>query len=169
MKHLKEYEEQDLRDLMGDLETIGHEQIKGLYMQTINSGGNSIGRIFFAYNDEDLVRLFKKEFQPIIGDPKYPIQQMGAAWKGGGMLHSKFIDAFVDYAVSSDIFRYIYVVDDLKVRNSASKKPGMISFPTYNSFLVSDQLEKNFHNAKEKLTSGAFKEEFEDETDTITI
>jgi hypothetical protein len=55
------------------------------------------------------------------------------------------------------------------VINSASKKPGMISFPAYNSFLVSDQLEKNFINAKEKLTSGDFKEEFEDEMDTITI
>ena len=168
MKHLREFDDQEIQDLMGDLETVGHEQMKGLYMQTINSGGNSIGRIFFAYNDGELVRIFEKEFQSIIGDPAYP-KQMGSAWKGGGTLHNQFIDAFVAYADSSDIFRYVYIVDDLKVLNSASKKPGMISFPAYNSFLVSDQLEKNFINAKEKLTSGDFKEEFEDEMDTITI
>jgi len=46
MKHLREFDDQEIQDLMGDLETIGHEQMKGLYMQTINSGGNSIGRIF---------------------------------------------------------------------------------------------------------------------------
>lgn len=168
MKHIKEYEEQDVRDLMGDLETVGHEQLKGWYIQTIGSRGDSIGRIFFAYNDGELVRIFEKEFQPIIGDPAYP-KQMGSAWKGGGTLYNQFIDAFVAYADSSDIFRYVYIVDDLKVLNSASKKPGMISFPAYNSFLVSDQLEKNFYNAKEKMTSGDFKEEFEDEMDSITI
>ena len=168
MKHLREFDDQEIQDLMGDLETVGHEQMKGLYMQTINTGGNSIGRIFFAYNDGELVRIFEKEFQPIIGDPAYP-KQMGSSWKGGGTLYNQFIDAFVAYADSSDIFRYVYIIDDLKVINSASKKPGMISFPAYNSFLVSDQLEKNFINAKEKLTSGDFKEEFEDEMDTITI
>jgi len=94
---------------------------------------------------------------------------MGSSWKGGGTLYNQFMDAFVAYADSSDIFRYVYIIDDLKVINSASKKPGMISFPAYNSFLVSDQLEKNFINAKEKMTSGDFKEEFQDEMDSITI
>ena len=61
------------------------------------------------------------------------------------------------------------MIKDLKVRDASSKKPGLISFPTYNSFLVSEQLEKNFYSIKEKMTSGDFKEEFEDEMDSITI
>ena len=37
------------------------------------------------------------------------------------------------------------------------------------SIIVSEQLEKNFYSIKEKMTSGDFKEEFEDEMDSITI
>jgi hypothetical protein len=168
MKHLREFDDQEIQDLMGDLETVGHEQIKGWYIQTVSFGGDSIGRIFFAYNDDELEKIFGEEFRSFTEDPGYP-HKVGQAWKGERTLHNNFIDAFVGYASFSEKFRYVYSIDDLKVRDVASKKSGMISFPTYNSFLVSEQLEKNFYNAKEKMTSGDFKEEFEDEMDSITI
>ena len=37
MKHLREFDDQEIQDLMGDLETVGHEQLKGWYMQTTSS------------------------------------------------------------------------------------------------------------------------------------
>lgn len=168
MKHLKEYEEENVRDLMGDLETVGHEQLKGWYMQTASSGGDGRGRMIFAHNEEELVKIFGEEFGSFTRDSSYP-NKMGQAWKGGKTLHNNFIDAFVEYASYFEKFPSISIIKDLKVRDAASKKPGLINFPTYNSFLVSEQLEKNFYNAKEKMTSGDFREEFEDEMDAITI
>ena len=168
MKHLKEYEDEDVRDLMGDLETVGHEQLKGWYMQTNSSGGEGMGRMIFAHNEEELIKIFEQEFNYFTREPGYP-NKVGQAWKGGKTLYNNFIDAFVGYASDFEKFPFISMIKDLKVRDASSKKPGLISFPTYNSFLVSEQLEKNFYNAKEKMTSGDFKEEFEDEMDTITI
>ena len=168
MKHLKEYEEEDVRDLMGDLETVGHEQLKGWYMQTNSSRGEGMGRMIFAHNEEELIKIFGEEFNYFTREPGYP-NKVGQAWKGGKTLYNNFIDAFVGYASDFEKFPFISMIKDLKVRDASSKKPGLISFPTYNSFLVSEQLEKNFYNAKEKMTSGDFKEEFEDEMDSITI
>ena len=168
MKHLREFDDQEIQDLMGDLETVGHEQLKGWYMQTTSPSGEGMGRMIFAHNEEELIKIFGKEFRSFTRDPGYP-NKIGQAWKGGKNLYNNFIDAFVGYASNFEKFPFISVIGDLKVRDASSKKPGMISFPTYNSFLVSEQLEKNFYNAKEKMTSGDFKEEFEDEMDSITI
>jgi hypothetical protein len=168
MKHIREFDDQEIQDLMGDLETVGHEQLKGWYMQTNSSSGEGMGRMIFAHNEEELIKIFGEEFRSFTRDPGYPIK-IGQAWKGGKPLHNNFIDAFVGYASYFEKFPFISIIKDLKVRDASSKKPGLISFPTYNSFLVSEQLEKNFYNAKEKMTSGDFKEEFEEEMDTITI
>jgi len=163
MKHLREFDDQEIQDLMGDLETVGHEQMKGWYMQT-----KGMGRMIFAYNEEELIKIFGEEFNYFTREPGYP-NKVGQAWKAGNSLYNNFIDAFVGYASHFEKFPFISMIGDLKVRDASSKKPGMISFPTYNSFLVSEQLEKNFYNAKEKMTSGDFKEEFQDGMDSITI
>ena len=62
MKHLREFDDQEIQDLMGDLETVGHEQLKGWYMQTTSSSGEGMGRMIFAHNEEELVKIFGKEF-----------------------------------------------------------------------------------------------------------
>ena len=168
MKHLREFDDQEIQDLMGDLETVGHEQLKGWYMQTASSGGDGMGRMIFAHNEEELIKIFGEEFNYFAREPRYP-NKIGQAWKAGNSLYNNFIDAFVEYASHFEQFPFISIIKDLKVRDASSKKPGLISFPIYNSFLVSEQLEKNFYNAKEKMTSGDFKEEFEDGMDSITI
>ena len=168
MKHLREFDDQEIQDLMGDLEKVGHEQLKGWYMQTTSPSGEGMGRIIFAHNEAELVKIFGKEFSSFTGDSGYP-NKIGQAWNGGKILYNNFIDAFVGYASYFEKFMSISMIKDLKVRDAGSKKPGLISFPTFNSFLVSEQLEKNFYNAKEKMTSGDFREEFEDEMDSITI
>ena len=168
MKHLREFDDQKIQDLMRDLETVGHEQLKGWYMQTNSSGGEGMGRMIFAHNEEELIKIFEQEFNYFTREPGYP-NKVGQAWKGGRNLYNSFIDAFVGYASDFEKFPFISMIKDLKVRDASSKKPGLISFPTYNSFLVSEQLEKNFYSIKEKMTSGDFKEEFEDEMDSITI
>lgn len=168
MKHLREFDDQEIQDLMGDLEKVGHEQLKGWYMQTTSPSGEGMGRIIFAHNEAELVKIFGKEFSSFTRDSGYP-NKIGQAWNGGKILYNNFIDAFVGYASYFEKFMSISMIKDLKVRDTGSKKPGLISFPTFNSFLVSEQLEKNFYNAKERMTSGDFREEFEDEMDSISI
>jgi hypothetical protein len=169
MKHLYEYEEQDVQGLMRDLETVGHEQMKGWYMQTVSAdGGYTMGRIIFAHNEEEIVEIFRKEFRIFTGDPSFP-SKIGDSWSSGKDLHKSFLDAFLKYCTYSDKFSYLSIIKDLKVKDAASKKPGIIAFPDLNPFLTSEQLEKNFYNAKEKMTSPEFREEFEDETGTLEI
>ena len=63
MKHLKEYEEEDVRELMGDLETIGHEQLKGWYIGTINEDGYFSIYAILAYNEGEVEQMIREDWR----------------------------------------------------------------------------------------------------------
>jgi len=42
-------------------------------------------------------------------------------------------------------------------------------FPAYNPFLAAKTLNKCFTNIEEKMTTGGFGEEFEEETEAMTV
>lgn len=109
MKHLREYEEQDIKDLMGDMKTIGQDPLKGwiVSISPFDVDNPSLGTKYYAitadnvkeayamasedwiYEDEDLVSFVEDidnftELSEKINDSTD--QQMGFAvlgvWEG---------------------------------------------------------------------------------------
>lgn len=61
------------------------------------------------------------------------------------------------------------LVSDLKVKNAASLKPTIITFPAYNPFLASEMLNQYFYNVAEKMTASSERDYFEEESSTIEL
>lgn len=163
MKHLREYEEEEIRDLMGNLETVGHEQLKGYYIQTTTSDGYTMGHAIFAHNEEEIIETTKKMWPYYDRYKGFP-EKVGQGYKGPNKLYNNFLDALLSWLSYSEISLTTMVLKDLIIKNVSQVKPGGIAFPAYNPFMTSEMLETYFTNIREKMTSGGFKEEFEDES-----
>ena len=169
MKHLKEYEEEDVRDLMGDLETVGHEQLKGYYIQTTSDSGYTNGFAIFAHNEGELIDVVKEMWPSSSYRTKGFPERVGQAYKGRNNLFNNFLDAFQSWLSDSELSLTTIVLKDLIIRNVSQVEPGGVIFPAYNPFMAAKMLEKCFTNVKEKMTTGGFEEEFDDESEAITI
>jgi hypothetical protein len=168
MKHLKEYEDEDVRDLMGDLETVGHEQLKGYYIQTTSDSGYTNGFAIFAHNEGELIDVIKQMFPSYRRTKGFP-ERMGQAYKGPNNLYNNFLDAFQSWLSHNELSLTTIVLKDLTIRNVSQVEPGGVIFPAYNPFMAAKMLNKCFTNVEEKMTSGGFEEEFNDETEAMTI
>jgi len=168
MKHLKEYEDEDVRDLMGDLETVGHEQLKGYYIQTTSDSGYTNGFAIFAHNEGELIDVIKQMFPSYSRTKGFP-ERMGQAYKGPNNLYNNFLDAFQSWLSHNELSLTTIVLKDLTIRNVSQVDPGGVIFPAYNPFMAAKMLNKCFTNIEEKMTSGGFEEEFNDETEAMTI
>jgi hypothetical protein len=67
MKHIKEYEDKDIMDLIGDLDTVGHGAPDGWLIQIINRNGLTTGEILIAESWQEAQRIYSK-FGMIKGD-----------------------------------------------------------------------------------------------------
>ena len=171
MKHLKEYEEEEIRDLMGDLETVGHEQLKGYYIQTTSDSGSMNGFAIFAHNEGELIDVVKQMWPQSSRTKGFP-ERVGQAYKGPNSLYNNFLDAFESwllYNEASLTFLTTIVLKDLIIKNVSQVKPGGVIFPASNPFMAAKMLNKCFTNIEEKMTTGGFEEEFKDESEAITI
>ena len=168
MKHIREYEDKDVKDLMGDLETIGHEQLKGYYIQTTAGDGYTMGHAIFAHNEGELIDVIKQMFPAYSRFKGFP-ERMGQAYKGPNTLYNNFLDAFQSWLSHNEISLTTIVLKDLTIRNVSQVEQGGVMFPAYNPFLASKMLNKCFTNIEEKMTTGGFEDEFEDETEAMTV
>lgn len=168
MKHIKEYEDKDIRDLMGGLETVGHEQLKGYYIQTTGEDGYTIGHAIFAHNEEEIIDVIKQMFPAYNRSKGFP-ERMGQAYKGPSTLYNNFLDAFQSWLSYNEISLTTMVLKDLTIRNVSQVETGGVMFPAYNPFMASKMLNKCFTNIEEKMTTGGFEEEFNDETEAMTV
>ena len=169
MKHIREYEDKDVRDLMGDLETIGHEQLKGYYIQTTAEDGYTMGHAIFAHNEGELIDVIKQMFPSYSFRQKGFPERMGQAYKGPNTLYNNFLDAFQSWLSHNEISLTTIVLKDLTIRNVSQVEQGGVMFPAYNPFLASKMLNKCFTDIEEKMTTGEFEQEFKDESEAMTI
>ena len=60
MKHLREYEEQDIKDLMGDMKTIGQEPLKGwiVSISSFDVDNPSLGTKYYAITADNLKEAY---------------------------------------------------------------------------------------------------------------
>ena len=63
MKHLREFDDQEIQDLMGDLEKVGHERLKGWYIGTINEDGYFGICAVLAHNEAELEQIMREHDQ----------------------------------------------------------------------------------------------------------
>jgi len=60
MKHLYEYEDKEIMDLMGDLEEVGHGPTKGWLIKVTNSHGLTTGEIVIADDWKEAQMIYDK-------------------------------------------------------------------------------------------------------------
>ena len=85
------------------------------------------------------------------------------AYKGRNNLFNNFLDALMSNLMDNDVIKFSQVFKDLAVKNSAGKKPSILTFPGYNPFTATEKLEEIFSNVKQKML--ADKEYFDEESD----
>jgi hypothetical protein len=164
MKHLKEYEEEDVRDLMGDLETIGHEQLKGWYIGTISEDGYFSIYAILAYNEGEVEQMIREDWEWAY---KRMPEKIGNAYKGRNNLFNNFLDALLSNLMGEDELKFYQMHKGLIVKNPAGKKPTILNFPGYNPILATEKLEELFSNIKQKMSEE--KDDFEEESTETTF
>ena len=88
MKHIKEFEDQEIHDLLGDLEKVGHERLKGWYIGTINEDGYFGICAVLAHNDGELEQIIRENW---IWAKEYMPERVGNAYKGRNNLFNNFL------------------------------------------------------------------------------
>ena len=164
MKHIKEYEDKDVRDLMGDLETIGHEQLKGWYIGMINQDGYFSIYAILAYNEGQVEQMIRKEWG---GAYRHLPEKIGNAYKGRNNLFNNFLDALMSNLMGADELKFYQIHKDLIVKNPTGKKPMILNFPGYNPILAAEKLEELFGNIKQKMSEE--RDDFEEESSETTF
>ena len=164
MKHIREYEEQEVRDLMGSLETVGHEQLKGWYVGMINEDGYFSIYAILAHNEGEVEKMIRQDWG---GAYKNMPEKIGNAYKGGNNLFNNFLDALLSNLMYKEELKFYQIHKDLIVKNSAEKKPMILNFPGYNPILAAEKLEELFSNIKQKMSGE--KDDFEEESIETTF
>ena len=160
MRHLYEYEEEEVRSLMGDLDTVGHEHTKGWYVESIDSDGYYSGIVFIAKNNQELLQLGLKA----LGISKSDILVHGEMYKSsrGGMGYDNPLSAMISHLSRKDKIRYSAFYEGLYPRGSF--KSLYYYFPATNPYATIEILDKYFANAKSIIDSPGSREDLEAES-----
>jgi hypothetical protein len=160
MKHLREFDDQEIQDLMGDLEKVGHERLKGWYIGTINEEGYFGICAVLAHNEGELEQIMRESWR---WAKQYMPERIGDAYKGRNTLYNNFLDALMSNLMYDEVIKFSQVFKDLAVKNSAGKKPSLLTFPGYNPIIATEKLEELFSNIRQKMLEE--KEYFEEESE----
>jgi hypothetical protein len=160
MKHIKEFEDQDLQDMMGNLERVGHERLKGWYIGTINEDGYFGISVILAHNDSEVEEILREKWR---WAKNYMPEKIGNAYKGKNNLFDNFLDALMSNVLGAEEIKFYQMYKNLAIRDSTGKKPGLLSFPGYNPILASEKLDEIFIDIRQKMS--AEKDDFEEESE----
>lgn len=145
MKHLKEYNDEDLENLMGDLEDIGHGGPIGFMWTGIFTTGGNAGFIVIAKDEIECVKS-------VIENQREIFQLNYLAIQINDSPRYQTFDDLLDKLIQEDVIyegTYFY---GLKAKSSKT----LLKFWYYN-FIISpkylyDQAKEYFKNADEILT-----------------
>jgi hypothetical protein len=148
MKHIKEFEDQEIHDLLGDLEKVGHERLKGWYIGKIDKDGYFGICAVLAHNEGEVESILRESWR---WAKQYMPEKIGEAYKGRNMLYDNFLDALMSNLMNKEEIKFYQVYRDLEVKNPSGRKPSILSFPGYNPFTATAELEKIFSNIRQKM------------------
>jgi hypothetical protein len=160
MRHLYEYEEEEVRSLMSDLDTVGHEHTKGWYVESIDSDGYYSGIVFIAKNNQELFELGLKA----LGISKSDILVHGEMYKSsrGGMGYENPLSAMIAHLSRKNEISYSAFYEGLYPRGSF--KSLYYVFPATNPYANIEILDKYFANAKSIIDYPGNREDIEMES-----
>jgi hypothetical protein len=166
MKHIREFDDLEIRDLMGDLGKVGHEILKG-WCITICHGETGYLSIYaiLAHNEGEVEKMIREDWKwvPVNAMP----EKIGDAYKGRSNLFNNFLDALMSNLMNTEDVLFYSIQKDLGVKGAAGKNPMIIEFPGNNPILAAEKLESIFINCREKFSEE--KDYFEIESSETTF
>jgi hypothetical protein len=160
MKHIKEYEDNELEDLAGDLEDIGHERLRGWLLIGGSDNGFLSGSMYFAHNNQELEKIIKEEYKLWANHPSFPVYKNGDYLRGSRKYES-FFEAFVDFLSYEEVFMTVFNLSNL-IPKKPEQVPGRINFSLNNPYLGSSFIDDYITNAREMFTDRDEMDEFKD-------
>jgi hypothetical protein len=147
MKHLKEYEEQDIKDLMGDMKTIGQEPLKGWIVSVgpFDVDTPSRGAKYYAITADNI----KEAYAIIAEDWIYEDEDLDSFVEG--------VDNFTELSEKindeSDYQMGFVVLGVWEGLRSTSKKSELVVIDGMNPFEAGRILGQKFSNAQSVMTA----------------
>jgi|TARA_R110000868_G_scaffold253687_2_gene510330 hypothetical protein len=147
MKHLREYEEQDIKDLMGDMETIGQAPLKGWIVSVapFDTESTAIGAKYYAITADNV----KEAYALIAEDWIYEEEDLDSFVEEV----KNFTDLSEDIGESTDYQMGFVVLGVWEGLRSTSKKAELVVIEGVNPFEAGRLLSQKFINAQSVMAA----------------
>ena len=147
MKHLREYEEQDIKDLMGDMETIGQAPLKGWIVSVapFDTESTAIGAKYYAITADNV----KEAYALIAEDWIYEEEDLDSFVEEV----KNFTDLSEDIGESTDYQMGFVVLGVWEGLRSTSKKAELVVIDGINPFEAGRLLSQKFINAQSVMAA----------------
>jgi hypothetical protein len=147
MKHLREYEEQDIKDLMGDMETIGQAPLKGWIVSVapFDTESTAIGAKYYAITADNV----KEAYALIAEDWIYEEEDLDSFVEEV----KNFTDLSEDICESTEYQMGFVVLGVWEGLRSTSKKAELVVIEGVNPFEAGRLLSQKFINAQSVMAA----------------
>ena len=147
MKHLREYEEQDIKDLMGDMETIGQAPLKGWIVSVapFDTESTAIGAKYYAITADNV----KEAYALIAEDWIYEEEDLDSFVEEV----KNFTDLSEDICESTEYQAGFVVLGVWEGLRSTSKKAELVVIEGVNPFEAGRLLSQKFINAQSVMAA----------------
>jgi len=147
MKHLREYEEQDIKDLMGDMETIGQAPLKGWIVSVgpFDTELTAHGAKYYAITADNV----KEAYALIAEDWIYEEEDLDSFVEEV----ENFTDLSGDIGESTDYQMGFVVLGVWEGLRPTAKKSELVVIEGVNPFEAGRLLSQKFSNAQSVMTA----------------
>ena len=147
MKHLREYEEQDIKDLMGDMETIGQAPLKGwiVSIAPFDTESTANGTKYYAITADNV----KEAYALIAEDWIYEEEDLDSFVEEV----KNFTDLSEDICESTEYQMGLVVVGVWEGLRSTAKKAELVVIEGVNPFEAGRLLSQKFINAQSVMAA----------------
>jgi hypothetical protein len=147
MKHLREYEEQDIKDLMGDMETIGQAPLKGWIVSVapFDTESTAIGAKYYAITADNV----KEAYALIAEDWIYEEEDLDSFVEEV----ENFTDLSGDIGESTDYQMGFVVLGVWEGLRPTAKKSELVVIEGVNPFEAGRLLSQKFINAQSVMAA----------------
>jgi hypothetical protein len=147
MKHLREYEEQDIKDLMGDMETIGQAPLKGWIVSVapFDTESTANGAKYYAITADNV----KEAYALIAEDWIYEEEDLDSFVEEV----KNFTDLSEDICESTEYQMGFVVLGVWEGLRSTSKKAELVVIEGVNPFEAGRLLSQKFINAQSVMAA----------------
>ena len=147
MRHIREYEEQDIKDLMGNMETIGQAPLKGWIVSVapFDTESTAVGAKYYAITADNV----KEAYALIAEDWIYEEEDLDSFVEEV----KNFTDLSEDICKSTEYQMGFVVLGVWEGLRSTSKKAELVVIDGINPFEAGRLLNQKFTNAQSVMSA----------------